>query len=171
MILSAAYIFKKNADKSKTRLDCIASTGNYEEFEMLRAVKDIKETAFRNATRKGSLAVYYTAAPNENYGGIDGRKASRYLVKKRNISGIYKPDAELGFAYGDMYGTGDALLFVERSFSETSDGVTAGSEFVVLVAKGKRHDQLALYYELVNGGLDEEIEKLLSQAKSEVQKD
>ena len=132
---------------------------------------ELKETAFRNATRKGSLAVYYTAAPNENYGGIDGRKASRYLVKKRNISGIYKPDAELGFAYGDMYGTGDALLFVERSFSETSDGVTAGSEFVVLVAKGKRHDQLALYYELVNGGLDEEIEKLLSQAKSEVQKD
>ena len=170
MILSAAYIFKKIADKSKTRLDCIASTGNYEEFEMLRACKEIKETAFRNATRKGSLAVYYTAAPNENYGGIDCRKASRYLVKKHNISGIYKPDAELGFAYGDMYGTGDALLFVERNFSETSDGVTVGSELVVLVAKGKRHDQLALYYELVNGGLDEEIEKLLSQTKSEVQK-
>ena len=42
MILSSLYIFKK-IDGSKSRMDCVASTADYEEFECKRADKDISQ--------------------------------------------------------------------------------------------------------------------------------
>ena len=43
-ILTDYYRFERIATKSKTRLDCVASTGSYPEFEEKRATKAYRAT-------------------------------------------------------------------------------------------------------------------------------
>ncbi len=63
-ILTDYYCFQKIAAKSKTRLDCIASTGSYPELEEKRVSKANKATEKRDATKLGSLICYYGDVPD-----------------------------------------------------------------------------------------------------------
>ena len=167
MILSSAYKFKKIANKSKVRMDCVASTKDYEDFEAKRAPKDIKETATRNATRKGALVVYYSETPDAFKSSTQRKPDRSLLIRGTNLSGIYIPDLESDYAFGDVYNTSDALLFIHKNFGITNGRVNENSELIILVARGKKHEQLALYNELADGALDEEIDLLLSRTIDE----
>lgn len=164
MILTDYYRFEKIALKSKMRLDCVASTGSYPELEEKRATKATKESNTRDATNVGNLVIYFGDVP-ERFGGNVHRKADKAIsVKSQNLSSVYVPDPESGFAYGDFRGTKDALLFCFKDLSVIDGAVQAGGVIEVFIARGKSKDRVPLYNVLCDGGLDEEMEALRQQA-------
>lgn len=164
-ILTDCYRFEKLAFKSKTRLDCTASTGSYPEFEDKRATKQIKATEKRDATNIGDLVVYLGDVPQQ-FGGNAQRKADKSLtIKGKNLSSIFVPDLTNSFAYGDVRGTTDALLFVFDNLVIV-DGCIISGGLDVFVARGKSRDRVSLYNLLCDGELDEEISSLRETAKA-----
>ena len=165
MILSDYYHFDKVAKKSATRLDCTASTGSYPEFEDKRATKPTKANDRRDATNVGDLVIYLGDVPKQ-YGGNAQRKADKSLtIKGKNLSSMYVPDVTNNFAYGDVRGTTDALLFVFDNLVIVDGRVISGG-LDVFVARGKSRDRVSLYNLLCDGELDEEISSLKEMAKA-----
>ena len=166
MILTDYYCFERLANKSKTRLDCTASTMSYPEFEEKRCTKPQRATEKRDATNVGDLVVYYGDVPN-SFGGDVHRKANKSLtIKGKNLSSIYVPDPSTNFAYGDVRGTADALLLVLSNFEVVNGVVQQGAKLEIYIARGKSKDCKPLYNLLCDGELDEEIEQLKDEAKN-----
>ena len=164
-ILTDCYRFEKVAFKSKTRLDCTASTGSYPEFEDKRATRPTKGTDKRDATNIGDLVLYLGDVP-EQFGGNAQRKADKSLtIKGKNLSSIFVPDLTNSFAYGDVRGTTDALLFVFDNLVIV-DGCIISGGLDVFVARGKSRDRVSLYNLLCDGELDEEISSLREKANA-----
>ncbi len=148
-------------------MDCIASTQNYPEFEEKRACKATAATAKRDATNISNLVVYFGDVP-DTFGGNIHRKADKALtIKGQNLSSIFVPDPEGRLAYGDFKGTRDALLFMFHNLNTIDGRIQAGGIIEVFIARGKSKDRVPLYNLLVDGNLDEEMEVLRAQAKSE----
>ena len=153
MILTDYYRFEKFPNqKSKLRIDCVASTGGYEPFERLRS--------------KGKLFFYigdntYTKAGAE-------RKAALALSKTTHISSVYNPEPTLPYWYGDMKGESDALLFVHQNAKFVNGGIQVGAVIEVFVARGQRNNRGPLYNSLVDGERNNEIEALRESAAKEV---
>ena len=164
MILTDYYRFERLASKSKTRLDCTASTMSYPEFEEKRCVKPQRATEKRDATNVGDLVVYYGDVP-DSFGGDVHRKANKSLtIKGKNLSSIYVPDPGTNFAYGDVRGTADALLLVLSNFEVVNCTVQQGAKLEIFIARGKSKDCKPLYNLLCDGELDEEMEQLKDEA-------
>jgi len=130
--------------KSKTRLDCTASTQSYNELEMLR-------------NKKHELFMYFGDVP-ENFKADVKRKADKALTKTKNISSVFVPNVSLPFAFGDIINTPDALLMVYN---------TDYTIIEIFIARGQRNNRLALYNLLTDGELNEEIEILRGRAVTE----
>lgn len=163
-ILTDYYKFERVAIKSKTRLDCTASTRSYPEFEEKRTTRAARATEKKDGTSIGDLIVYFGNVP-DSFGGNVQRKADKSLtIKGKNLSSIYVPDVQSGLGYGDVKGTTDALLFMFHDFSVTDGKVQAGAVLEVFIARGKSKDRIALFNVLTDGELDEEIEALRKQA-------
>lgn len=164
MILTDYYLFERVATKSKTRLDCVASTGSYPEFEDKRATKPTKGSEKRDATNVGDLTIYFSDVP-EAFGGNVHRKADKSItIKGKNLSSVYVPDITNNFAYGDVRGTTDALLFVFDDFKVVNGSIPTGSAIEIFVARGKSKDRVPLYNLLTDGELDEEMSELRARA-------
>ena len=164
MILSDYYSFEKIALKSKTRLDCVASTGSYPEFEDKRASKPTKANEKRDATNVGDLIIYLGDVP-EQFSGNAQRKADKSLtIKGKNLSSVYVPDPTSNYGYGDVKGTADALLFVFDGMKIINGVISAGAAIEVFVARGKSRDRVCLYNLLCDGELDEEMSSLRAMA-------
>jgi len=164
MILTDYYRFEKKALKSKTRLDCVASTDEYDELEELCAEHDFKGSPSRDPIREGDLIIYLGDIP-ETFGGDVHRKADKCITAKgRNISSIYVPDVESNLAYGDFRGTEDAVLFRFKNFAVKDGRIQEGSVLEMFIARGKSKDRVALYNLFADGCLDEEIEWLIERA-------
>ena len=167
MILTDYYRFEKIANKSKLRLDCVASTRSYLKLEEKRATKATKESETRDATNIGTLVIYYGDVPKQ-FGGDVHRKAGKSItIKGENLSSLYVPDVDSGFAYGDFKGTKDALLFCFKDFEVINGRVQAGGVLEVFIARGKSKDSAPLYHLLCDGELDEEMDNLRQQAVTE----
>ena len=67
MIVTDYYKFEKIALLSGTRMDCVASTKSYPEFEDKRKTKGNKQTTMKDANYIGGLTCYYCNVP-EHYG-------------------------------------------------------------------------------------------------------
>jgi hypothetical protein len=164
-ILTDYYAFKKIATKSKTRLDCITSTGSYPEFEEKRATRANKASEKRDATNVGDLVIYFCDVP-EQFGGNIHRKADKsIIIKGKNLSSIYVPDPNNNYGYGDVSGTADALLFVFDGVEVVNGEIPTGATIEVFVARGKSKDRVPLYNLLADGELDEEMSELRTMAK------
>jgi hypothetical protein len=164
MILTDYYLFKKTATKSKTRLDCIASTHSYPEFEDRAAKVDQRETDKRDATKKGDILIYYGDVP-KNFKGDVHRKAGKSIsIKSKNLSSVYVPDVNKAFAYGDFRGTTDALLIMFHDFTVVNGVIQQGATLEIFVARGKSKDRVPLFELFADGGLDDEVEYLRSHA-------
>ena len=162
-ILTDYYCFEKVALKSKTRLDCTASTRSYPEFEDKRATKPTKGTDKRDATNIGDLVIYLGDVP-EQFGCNAQRKADKSIsIKGKNLSSVYVPDITNNYAYGDVKGTADALLFVFDDM-QIVDGCIISGAVEVFVARGKSHDKVGLYNLLCDCELDEEMAELRARA-------
>ncbi len=162
-ILTDYYRFERIATKSKTRLDCTASTASYPEFEEKRSTKEYRATEKRDATEAGALVIYFGDVPDQ-FGGNVHRKADKAItIKGKNLSSIYVPDPNTPFGYGDVRGTADALLFVFENL-EVANGIILGGGVEVFVARGKSKDRVPLYNLLTDGELDDEMNELRQRA-------
>lgn len=145
MILTDYYKFEKLPDsKSKWRLDCTASTGNYNDFEALR-------------NKRGELFIYFTDVPDSFIVDVK-RKADKAITKGKNISSVFVPDVTLPYAYGDVKGTTDAILIVFNSDYTTLE---------IFVARGQKPNRINIWQILSGGELNNEISKLRSAAVTE----
>lgn len=146
MILTDYYKMAKLPEqKSKTRLDCTASTTSYPDFEALR-------------NKAGALFFYFGNVPTQFRGDVH-RRADMALTKTQNISSVYVPDVEKRFGYGDMRGSMDALLFLFGSEYNTIE---------IYVARGQKNNRMQLYNLLSDGELSEEIEELKKHLVTEI---
>ena len=167
MILSDYYRFERLEDTlSKLRVDCTASTKSYEAMEEKRATKALRHTDKRDGCNIGDLFCYFGDVP-EQFGGDVHRKSDKALTKTKNISSIYTPDPKTNLGFGDMKGTADALLFVFTNAQPINGRLQAGAVIEVFIARGYAKDRIALYNELSDGLLDEEMDYLRQQATPE----
>lgn len=145
MILTDYYKFERLPEtKSKTRVDCTASTQSYSEFEMLR-------------NKQRELFMYFGDVP-ENFKADVKRKADKALTKTKNISSVYVPNVSLPFAFGDIVNTPDALLMVFNVDYTVIE---------IYIARGQRNNRLSLYNLLTDGELNEELEILKKRVITE----
>lgn len=152
MILTDYYKFERlAATKSKTRLDCTASSESYNPFERLKS-------------KKGELFVY--VGDNTHTAAGQKGKSDLAITHTKHISSVYRPDIESGLGWGDFKGTNDGLLFIFTDFGIIDGQVTDGAKVEVFVARGERSDRQGLYQLFVDGELDEDIERLRQNVKS-----
>lgn len=163
-ILTDYYCFERIATKSKTRMDCTASTESYPEFEEKRMTKANKATEKRDATNIGDLLIYFCDVP-EQFGGNVHRKADKAItLKGKNLSSVFVPDPSTNYGYGDVRGTADALLFVFDGVEIVNGSIPQGAAIEVFVARGKSKDRVPLFNLLSDGELDEEMSELRARA-------
>lgn len=165
MIITDYYKFEKKALISGTRMDCVASTKSYPEFEDKRKTRGNKQTAKKDANYIGGLTCYYCNVP-ESFGNNAKRKTDKSIsIGSKNLSSVYVPDVALPYAFGDVQGTTDAILFVfGNSFGVTDGRVYQGGLIEMFICRGQSKNCQALYNLLCDGGLDGEIEAIRKQA-------
>lgn len=140
------YKFTHQSDcPSKTRLDCISSTGSYPDFECLR-------------NKAGKLFIHCNDTP-VNFGGDIHRKAQKAISKTKNISSIYKPDITSNTGYGDTKNTADALLFLHNPDY---------SEIEIFIARGYKNCSLNIWQNYIEGEYADNMQHLRSRAIVEV---
>ncbi len=167
MIFTDYYKFEKLAIIAKTRMDCVASSKSYPEFEEKRATKAIRQSSKRDATNKDSLSCYYGKV-NDNFGGNIHRKADMAITMKgKNLSSLFVPDIECNIAFGDVRGTSDAIIFVFDKIVVIDGEIEAGGVIEMFIARGKSKECRALYNLVCDGGLDDEMNNLREAAKQE----
>ena len=146
MILTDYYKFVHLPDcKSTTRMDCIASTQNYNEFEALR-------------NKHGELFIHFVNVPDTFKADVK-RKADKAITKTKNISSVFVPDVTLPFAYGDVKGTTDCILLINNPDYTTIE---------IFVGRGQKNNRLNLWQMLSGGELDNEIAELRTRAVTEI---
>lgn len=167
MILTDYYMFKRVATKSRTRMDCVASTHSYPEFEKKRLTTGCKETARQDETIAGAIVAYYTDTP-PTFRGHERRKAGKNLnIQGRHVTSIYTPDPYSNYGYGDVMGTSDALLFVFKDLNTVNGVIQPDGEIEVFIARGESKNRMALWNYLSDGGLDAEMNTLRAAAGTE----
>jgi hypothetical protein len=143
MILTDFYCYKRlENQKSKSRLDCVASSGTYPDFE---------EKPF----------IYIGA--NDHIKASRHRKSDLSVTsgKGKHVTNIFTTDLDNGLAYGDNKGTTDLLLFVPQNFTIASDGrITAGATIEVFIARGRKFDKNQINNLFLDGQLNAEMERL-----------
>jgi len=148
MIVTDYYEFIHSPEcKAKTRLDCVASTQNYNEFEMTR-------------NKHGQLFIYFCDVPDKFKADIR-RKADKSITssKGKNISSVFVPVVVSPFAYGDIAGTADAILLINNPDY---------TQIEIFVARGQKNNRINLYQMLSDGELDDEISSLRKAAVTEL---
>jgi len=132
--------------KSKTRMDCAASTQNYNEFEAMR-------------NKRGELFIYFGNVPGQFNANVK-RKADKAITssKGKNISSVFIPDVTLSFAYGDVKNTFDCILIINNPDY---------AELEIFVARGQKNNRVNLWQMLSDGELDNEISELRVTAITE----
>lgn len=149
MTPTAYYRFDKLATKSVYRLDCVAATNNYKPFEAMRAAKK------RGDTNRGDLFVYLLDVPKQ-FGGDIHNKATKSLTtsKGKNLSSIITPDHASRYAYGDVMGTNDAILFVVDM-----------PAVEVYIFQGKAQQKRKIWEMACRGQLDEQLKAMRAAAR------
>ena len=140
------------AQKSRMRIDCTASTRSYGPLENMR-------------NRAGILCLYIGDNTHTRPG--QERRSDLALSKTAHISSIYTPDIGLPFWYGDFHKTADAALFVCSGVRFVDGAIQPGSVVEVLVARGQRSHRQGLYNMLCDGELSDEVEELRKRAVNE----
>ena len=142
MILTDFYKGEKLTD-AKCRYDVTASTGEYDLFESIL----INKTRYN----VGGLSFNLVTRPDR----WKKKNADLAICKgSHNISSLLRPDLSLNFAFGDINGKLDAVVFIFNP-----DWKEAGiNTLEIFIARGLRNDLNSLWDLLIDGELDEEIE-------------
>lgn len=149
MTPTAYYRFDKLATKSVYRLDCVAATNNYKPFEAMRAAKK------RGDTNRGDLFVYFLDVPMQFAGDIHSRATKSLTTSQgKNLSSIIAPDDASRYAFGDVRGTNDAILFVVDL-----------PAVELYIFEGKAHKKRDIWQMACRGLFDEELAAMRAAAR------
>ncbi|WP_430972640.1 hypothetical protein [Sunxiuqinia rutila] len=147
MILSDYYKAEKLQEvKAKYRFEISKSTMEYDRFQLLLINK-------RNPNPRG-WSFNFVPRPKR----WEGEESPDMAITKgsENISSVYIPEPSLPYGYCDIKGTNDACLVVfNENFRES--GIT---DIELFIGRGQKHNRKNLWYELVDGELDHELEFL-----------
>lgn len=132
---TAYYHFCKD-DKSKTRLNCVASTENYLPFELLRTDREQKETPKRSRIKIGDLLVYLTDRPDRFRQSWKFASKSITTRDGTNLSSVYigHKSANMVLGYGDFYSTSDGLIFIIKDVQTENGYIQKGGSVEVYIA-------------------------------------
>lgn len=162
------YLFVKAATHSATRMDCEASTKSHPFLERYRGTTTRKGTEKSDALNKGDLKIYVGKTP-ANFDCTTSRKADLSVtIRNENLSQIYRPNLESPYAYGDVKGTSDAIIFKLSGFQTINGNIEQGAVLEMYIFRGLVNNALALYNMACNGELDEEMEALRKKATPDV---
>lgn len=165
MILTDYYKFAKVANKSATRLDCVASTKSYPYFEDKRSSKSTSATAKRDAIQAGDLVIYTQDRPSI-YRQTDKLAEKMIAIKGKHITSIYTPNPFNCIGYGDIKDTADAVIFV-MDMQIINGKIQNLSSLEMFIARGQAKNKKGVYTAYFNGALSEEIRLLKEGAKIE----
>ena len=160
--LNDYYRLEKKSIKSRTRLDCIASTSSYTPFERLRAKKGSKATTRYDEVRAGDLIMYYGGQPHRFKGTRNGRRSTTKAISAggKNITSVLMSPSNSKCAWGDY---GEDVLFFILGIEEI-DGVIIDGYIEIFIARNKKNDLTPLFNLFCDGGLNDEIEELRKNA-------
>ena len=166
MILTDYYSFEKT-DGTAGRMDCVASTGSYPDFEekRTRRLKKHLIDGTEQTAPAGELKIYVGRNPHLRDAKRDPGIA--ITLKSRRLSGIFTPDVTLPYGYGDVRGTKDAVLFTVGDLKIEDGRVLPGSRLEIFVARGQSKNREALYNLLSDGDLLDEMNQLREEAEQE----
>lgn len=164
------YCFVRVATHGNARMDCKASTKSHPFMERYRGVRTCKETEKSDALNKGDLKIYVSKTP-ESFDCIPQRKADLCVtIQKTNLSQIFKPidSISLPYAFGDVNGTTDAIIFVLKDLQIINGRIEQGAMLEMFICRDMANNALALYNMACNGELDEEMEEMRRNATPDV---
>lgn len=152
MILTDLYIGKRLTD-TKSRYDIIASTGEYDFFEVLL----INKRGFNI----GGLSFYCISRPD----GWRGKETDLAITKgSNNITSIKRPNPEKNVAYGDIKGTNDGcIILFNANFRD--EGIKT---IEIFIARGLNRDTNSLWNLFTDSELDHEIEALRKKVVTKI---
>jgi hypothetical protein len=140
---------KPTNNKSQSRYDCVASTGNYRAFETLK-----------QRANDSKFKIHVVNVPTKFKGNStrDESNHSITLSDGTNLSRVFIPDTNNRLVgYGDVNGSNDALIFV------TSEDYT---HIEIFIALGMKHKRRNLCIAFMQGYYDGEIEQLRQEIKA-----
>ncbi|RKD92531.1 hypothetical protein [Mangrovibacterium diazotrophicum] len=146
------YLAKKlKEQKAKYRYEIARSTMEYDRFQFLLKNK-------RNPNSDG-WSIYFIPRPVE-WSGSE-RPDMAFTKRSENISSIVFPEPGIPYGYGDVKGTNDSLIvLLNEDFR-----IQGISEIEIFIARGQKHNRKNLWYELVDGELEYELDFLRQSAK------
>lgn len=168
MIITDFYRFEKVGMVTKSRLDCVASTHNYQKLELARAIKAQRQTEHREQTEVGDLWINWTK-PEDFVDSSRKRIADRSIGNRLgHVSSLYKLTEQDGvsLAYGDVWGTNDVILFLYQ-VPEVSGRVQHEAWVEVYIIRGRANEQATIAQLFADGEFDDEIEQIKAQAQPE----
>lgn len=154
MLITSYYKFARKADsKTKTRIDCIASTQDYSPLEALRSKKN------------GLLSLYVTE--NRSRKAKD-RGATLALSKTESITSLFEHEKNCSIWHGDIKKTKDCLI-ISHNDVYAPDGETLNDDLIieVYVFRGQKAHVQNLCNLFIDGELDEEIGNIKLISKDE----
>ena len=151
MLITDYYKAVQINEKSKTRFDVSASSESYQFYEDFLRIKI--------GWNKGGLSFHFGKAP-DNFNLREKDKPDMAITRIGSISSLFVPNPALSFAYGDNKGTSDAILVI---FGKDENGGI--NQIEIFVCRGQKHNQKNLYWLMVDGERDEEIEHFRKNAK------
>lgn len=139
-----------NQITAKYRFEILRGTFKYDPLQLLLINK--------KKPNQGGMSFNFVPRP-KNW---KGEESPDMAITKGcvNISSVHIPDPEKPYAYGDINGTKDACLMVFNNDYQ-KNGITSIELFI---CRGQKHNRKNLWYDLVDGELDHEIELFRSSA-------
>lgn len=143
---------KLKENKAQYRYEITQSSMEYDKFQLLLINK-------RNPN-PGGWSFNFVPRPKK----WEGEESPDMAITKgsENISSVYIPETELPYGYGDIKGTNDACLVIFN----TDYKKAAITTIELFVARGQKHNRKNLWFELVDGELDHEIEFLRTNSEA-----
>lgn len=164
------YRFVRVAERSDTRMDCEASTKSHSFMEDYRGTRTTRKTEKCDANNVGDLKVYVQKTPAKFDCTSERRADLNVTIRKKNVSQIFRPIDSLdkSFAFGDVNGTPDAIIFRLKDFETINGRIKAGAILELFICRGMVNNIQALYNMACNGELDEEMEMMRRSATPDV---
>lgn len=161
MILTDYYLVRRMPDtKSKLKFSVVGSTKSYEPLEVLRAKKRFRESATRDAIEPGDLFFYISKGSEIVKDKNPDRVPDWSMSKTNSITGLFKPDPNKPFGYGDMVDTRDLFLFLFHKWQTVGDIFVDGATVEIFVLRNGLNDREAAFSQFCDGLLDDDIAML-----------
>ena len=164
------YCFQKIGNATAHPMTCTASTHSYDSFELYRSKKAYKSGVGRDKINIGDLRVQ-CIDPKQvaSYKDDMKRKFWRaFRMGGNHLSGICRLIGDIRennfVAYGDVFNTDDAVLFVVTDYHESNMRIQDGTQIEIFIARGRSAEADLLCMMVDDGEFDADLNQLREEA-------